>query len=94
MHAFDNFTSFSKAARFIEDWIRTKKNNPTDFANDFSEKKHRLFSYYLINELASGQTDLQNLYKTIRKKVKRQSLRKGIGYKQVPDFFGDTRKNI
>ena len=24
-----------KAASFIEDWIRTKKNNPTDFANDF-----------------------------------------------------------
>ena len=24
-----------KAANFIEDWIRTKKNNPTDFANDF-----------------------------------------------------------
>jgi hypothetical protein len=66
----------------------------TDFANDFSEKKHRLFSYYLINELASGQTNLQSLYTTIRSKVKRQSLQKGIGYMQVPDFFGDTRKDI
>lgn len=35
VNSFDNFSSFIKAAGFIEDWIRTKKNNPTDFANDF-----------------------------------------------------------
>ena len=35
VNAFDNFSSFIKAAGFIEEWIRTKKNNPTDFANDF-----------------------------------------------------------
>ena len=35
MLAFDTFGSFIRAASFIEDWIRTKKNNPTDFANDF-----------------------------------------------------------
>lgn len=33
--AFDHFTTFDKAANYMEDWIRTKKNNPTDFANDF-----------------------------------------------------------
>lgn len=31
---FDNFCSFPKAAGYIEDWIRTKKNNATDFTND------------------------------------------------------------
>jgi hypothetical protein len=31
---FDNFCSFGKAAGYIEDWIRTKKNNPTEFTND------------------------------------------------------------
>lgn len=35
VRAFDNFTSYSKAAGFIEDWIRTKKHNATDFATDF-----------------------------------------------------------
>ena len=35
IEAFDNFCTFSKAAGFIEDWIRTKKNNPTDFTTDF-----------------------------------------------------------
>jgi len=33
--AWDNFCSFSKAAGFIEDWIRTKKHNATDFTVDF-----------------------------------------------------------
>ena len=35
VNAFDSFTTYEKAANYIEDWIRTKKNNPTDFANDF-----------------------------------------------------------
>lgn len=35
VQAFDTFASYPKAASFIEDWIRTKKNNPTDFSNDF-----------------------------------------------------------
>jgi hypothetical protein len=33
--AFDSFGSFNKAAGFIEDWIRTKRHNATDFTNDF-----------------------------------------------------------
>lgn len=32
--AFDSFGSFNKAAGFIEDWIRTKRHNATDFTND------------------------------------------------------------
>lgn len=35
VRAFDHFGSFMRAASFIEDWIKQKKNNPTDFANDF-----------------------------------------------------------
>lgn len=66
----------------------------TDFANDFKEMKHRLFSYYLISELASGEKDLTKVYDSIRRKVKRQSLKKGIGYKQVPDLFGKADKKI
>jgi hypothetical protein len=33
--AFDSFGTFNKAAGFIEDWIRTKKHNATDFTNDY-----------------------------------------------------------
>ena len=35
MSAFYNFSSFNKAAEFIEDWIRVKKNNPLLFKDDF-----------------------------------------------------------
>ena len=32
---FDKFSSFNRAAGFIEDWIRTKRHNATDYTNDF-----------------------------------------------------------
>jgi hypothetical protein len=60
-----------------------------DFANDYSEKKQRLFSYYLIQELASGKTDLNEIYSSIKNNIKRTSLMKGIGYKQVPEISGN-----
>ena len=66
----------------------------TDFANDFQDKKQRLFSYYLIKELSKGKTNLNNIYSTVKNKVKRASLRKGIGYKQVPQLYGDKNKTL
>jgi hypothetical protein len=66
----------------------------TDFANDYSEKKQRLFSYYLIKELAQGKSNLHNVYETIRKKVKRTSLIKGVGYKQVPQIYGNSKQRL
>jgi hypothetical protein len=32
---FDKFSSYPRAAGFIEDWIRTKRHNATDYTNDF-----------------------------------------------------------
>ncbi len=60
----------------------------SDFANDYEAKKQRLFSYYLIKELASGKTDLNDVYNKIKRKVKRTSLMKGLGYKQIPQMYG------
>jgi hypothetical protein len=60
----------------------------TDFANDYQAKKQRLFSYFLIKELADGKTDLKAVYETIKRKIKRKSLMKGLGYKQVPQMYG------
>ncbi len=59
-----------------------------DFANDYSDKKQRLFSYFLIKELASGKSDLKEVYSSIKNEIKRTSLMKGIGYKQVPEISG------
>ena len=59
-----------------------------DFANDYSDKKQRLFSYFLIKELSSGKSDLNEVYSSIKNEIKRTSLMKGIGYKQVPEISG------
>ncbi|MDH5388442.1 MAG: caspase family protein [Gammaproteobacteria bacterium] len=66
----------------------------TDFANDFEDKKHRLFSYYLLNELSQGGKDLSAMYEKIRRKVKRNSLMKGIGYKQVPQLYSSSKRAL
>ena len=66
----------------------------TDFANDYQDKKQRLFTHFLIKELGQGKTNLNSVYSTIKNKVKRTSLRKGIGYKQVPQLYGNKGKNL
>ncbi len=66
----------------------------TDFANDFKEKGQRMFSYYLIQELSHGETNLNKIYPEIKSKVKRSSLMKGIGYKQVPQIYGNRNKKL
>jgi len=66
----------------------------TDFANDYQEKQQRLFTYYLIENLSEGQRDLSDVYQNIRLKVKRTSLMKGIGYKQIPQIYGKQEKKL
>ncbi|MEA2091920.1 MAG: caspase family protein [Campylobacterota bacterium] len=66
----------------------------TDFANDFKSKEQRMFSYYLINELSQGETNLNKVYPEIKSKVRRSSLMKGIGYKQVPQIYGNKRQKL
>jgi len=66
----------------------------TDFANDYKEKRQRLFSYYLISELASGETNLHAIYANVKKRVKRISLMKGLGYKQIPQMYGNSKKRL
>jgi hypothetical protein len=65
-----------------------------DFANDYKDKKQRLFSYFLIQELSKGETDLSVVYNKIKNRVKRESLRKGTGYKQVPQIYGNKSSKI
>ena len=66
----------------------------TDFANDFKAKQQRMFTYYLIKELASGKKNLSKTYPDIQSDVKRASLRKGIGYKQVPQIYGNKKVSL
>ena len=64
----------------------------SDFANDYKAKEQRMFSYYLIEQLSQGNKNLEDVYGKIRGKVRRSSLRKGLGYKQVPQIYGNNNK--
>lgn len=66
----------------------------TDFANDYKDEQYRLFTYYLISELSQGAKDLSAVYEKIRRNVKRSSLMKGIGYKQVPQLYGNSQREL
>ena len=61
---------------------------PKDFANDYIEKKQRMFTYFLIHEMTSESVNLSKVFSNIKSKVKRASLLKGLGYKQVPQMHG------
>jgi len=87
--------------------LRTKKNvinankltiltagKSTDFANDFESKQQRMFTYYLIKELSQGKKNLNKIYPDIQSDVKRASLRKGLGYKQVPQIYGNKKVSL
>ena len=63
-------------------------------ANEYREKKLRMFTYYLIDELSKGETKLNEVYSQVKQKVKRSSLKKGIGYKQIPQIYGNKKVRV
>jgi hypothetical protein len=65
-----------------------------DFANDYQDKGHRMFTYFLVDELSKGDKNLNAVYAKVRKKVKKASLLKGLGYKQIPQIYGDSKKRL
>jgi hypothetical protein len=58
-----------------------------DFANIYTQKGHRLFSYFLIDELAKGYNNIDDVYSHVRLQVKRHSIKKGVMYKQIPQLY-------
>ena len=66
----------------------------SDFANDLQEKQQRMFSYYLIENLSNGETNLNKVYGKLKNKVKRASLFKGLGYKQIPQIYGNKEHKL
>lgn len=66
----------------------------SDFANDLEAKKQRMFTYYLIKALEGGATRIDSVFPQVQSQVKRASLMKGIGYKQVPELAGNTTASL
>jgi len=86
-----------KAKRTV---VNTKKltvitaSKSSEFANEYRDKKQRMFTYYLIDELSKGRVKLKEVYSNVKQKVKRSSLQKGIGYKQIPQIYGNTKVEL
>jgi len=59
-----------------------------EFSNQYKEKQHRLFSFYLMKGLAKGFTSSEELFKYIRKNVLDKSRKIGYAYKQIPEISG------
>jgi hypothetical protein len=65
-----------------------------DFSNQYKEKKHRLFSYFLMKGLSEGKTNTQDLFNYVRKNVANKSRKLGAAYKQVPQLYGQSKGTI
>jgi len=58
----------------------------SDFANQYESESQRLFTYFLISGLLEEKNDVDLLYKSVRRNVKKASLKIGLGYKQIPQL--------
>lgn len=62
------------------------------FSNSYDEKEHRMFSYFLIKNLAENENiDLDLLYKKTAVQVKEASYKKGDTYVQEPQIDGNVK---
>ena len=67
----------------------------TQFSNSFNEKGHRMFSYYLIQSLATQPGwSLELLYKNLNTKVRESSSAKGDMYIQEPQVYGNIQQDL
>lgn len=65
-----------------------------EFSNQYKEKKHRLFSFYLMKGLAKGYTNSEDLFTYVKKNVLDQSRKIGYSYKQIPEISGIRNASI
>ena len=65
-----------------------------NFSNQYKEKKHRLFSYFLMKGLALNKTNTKELYSYVKKNVANKSKKLGLAYLQVPELMGRSNGKI
>jgi hypothetical protein len=64
------------------------------YSNMFAEKGNRLFTYYLMKELLSGEVGINQLYKSVRSKVRDESFKMGDLKIQEPSISGNKTLHI
>jgi len=65
--------------------------NAYQFANDYPERGHRLFSYFLMRGLLHGRDSAADLNAYVAKEVRRVSAKRGAEFVQEPQFQGAAR---
>ena len=65
-----------------------------NFSNQYKEKKHRLFSYYLMKGLAQGKTNTKELFAYVKRNVANKSRKLGSSYLQIPQLMGQSSGKI
>lgn len=65
-------------------------------SNVFYEKRHRMFTYYLIRDLAAGgaRRDLDGFIKKLQDDVREASFKKKDIYRQDPQVYGTTQGRL
>ena len=58
------------------------------FSNMYKDKKMRLFSYYLIDNILKGKKDIKKLFKDTKNEVEEKSFEFGDQYYQSPTLTG------
>jgi hypothetical protein len=64
------------------------------FANQYKERGHRLFGYWLMRGLTEGKTQLADLAGYVQTHVTEGSLQIGPEFRQEPEMMGQTRVNL
>ncbi|MBY6106253.1 caspase family protein [Ferrimonas balearica] len=62
----------------------------TQFSNAYKQRGNRLFSYYLMQGLLSGQYDVGQLHRQVAESVTRESLKIGTFNRQEPTLQGNS----
>ena len=62
-----------------------------EFSNMYKSKEHRLFSYFVMDALIDGKTDIESMYKSTFKNVKDVSFKMGDQFIQRPTIEGNSK---
>jgi hypothetical protein len=68
--------------------------NSSQFSNEYKDKQHRLFSYFLMKGLAENKTDTKELFDYIKKEVSKKSRLLGTSYTQIPQIYGKISGSV
>lgn len=64
------------------------------FSNMYEEKKMRMFSYFLIENLLSGKKNIGEIFKSTKDEVEKTSFELGDQYYQSPTIAGDEKMSF